>query len=95
MAKATHLIFSLFNVTLGQKVPFGIPQYVQYILHGLTCALSFVFHSYVFADSKNGWFGAGLHVMEFPFILYQLQYFDYAVAFQILLDPNWVVTGWM
>ena len=33
MAKATGLIFQ-FDVTSAQQVPFGIPQYVQYILHG-------------------------------------------------------------
>ena len=35
-AKATGLIFSLFDVALPQQVSFGIPQYVQCILHGLT-----------------------------------------------------------
>ena len=39
MAKATGLIFSLFNVASAQQVPFGIPQYVQCILHGLTSVL--------------------------------------------------------
>jgi len=38
MAKAVHLIFSLFHIALAQEVPFGILQYVQYIS-------SFVFHS--------------------------------------------------
>ena len=36
MAKATGLIFSLFNVASAREVPFGILQYVQCILHGLT-----------------------------------------------------------
>ena len=35
-AKATGLIFSLFDVASAGHVPFGIPQYVQCILHGLT-----------------------------------------------------------
>jgi len=39
MAKATDLIFLLFNVALAREVPFAIPLYVQYILHGLTMAL--------------------------------------------------------
>ena len=43
-AKATGLIFSLFEVTSAQQVPFGIPQYVQCILHGLT-SVPFVSHS--------------------------------------------------
>ena len=36
MAKATGLIFSLFDVTSARQVPFGIPQYIHSILHGLT-----------------------------------------------------------
>jgi len=51
MAKATHLIFSLFDVTPAWVVPFGILQYVQYILHGLTIALLFV--PFIFTDSKK------------------------------------------
>ena len=39
MAKATGLIFSLFDIASAQEVPFGIPQYVQCILHGLTSFL--------------------------------------------------------
>ena len=38
-AKATDLIFSLFNIASAGCMPFGIPQYVQYILHGLTSFL--------------------------------------------------------
>ena len=38
-AKATGLIFSLFNVSSARQVPFCIPQYVQCILHGLTSVL--------------------------------------------------------
>ena len=38
-AKATGLIFSLFNIASAQEVPFGIPQYIQCILHGLTSVL--------------------------------------------------------
>ena len=50
MAKATGLTFSLFDVASTQEVPFGIPQYIQYILHGLTCVLLCV--PFIFADSK-------------------------------------------
>ena len=35
-AKASDLIFSLLDVTLAREVPFGIPQYEQCILQGLT-----------------------------------------------------------
>ena len=38
-AKATGLIFSLFDITSAREVPFGTPQYVQCILHGLTGVL--------------------------------------------------------
>jgi len=39
MAKATGLIHLLFDITSAQKVPFAIPLYIKYILHGLTNAL--------------------------------------------------------
>ena len=51
MAKATGLIFSLFDVALAREVPFGIPQYVQCILHGLTSVLLCV--PFIFADSEK------------------------------------------
>ena len=39
MAMVTGLIFSLFNVASVREVPFGILQYVQCILSGLTSVL--------------------------------------------------------
>jgi len=39
MVNAIGLIFSLFDTTLVLEVPFGMPPYVQCILHGLTSAL--------------------------------------------------------
>ena len=33
MAKAMGLIFSLFDITSAREVPFGIPQYIQCVLH--------------------------------------------------------------
>jgi len=33
--------FLLFDVASALAVPFGIPQYVQCILHGLTCIIIF------------------------------------------------------
>ena len=50
-AKATGLTFSLFDIPLAREVPFGIPQYVQYILHGLTSVLLCV--PFIFADSEK------------------------------------------
>jgi len=42
MAKETRLIILLFDIASAQEVPFGIPQYIQYILHGLTSAVPFM-----------------------------------------------------
>ena len=50
-AKATSLTFSLFDVAWAQEVPFGIPQYVQCVLHGLTSVLLCV--PFIFADSEK------------------------------------------
>ena len=55
-AKATDLIFSLFNVASAREVPFGFPQYIQYILHGLASVLLFV--PFIFADSEKCRFGS-------------------------------------
>ena len=54
-AKATGLIVSLFDIASAQQVPFGIPQYAQCILHGLTSVLLCV--PFIFADSKKCQFG--------------------------------------
>jgi len=51
MAKATGLIFSLFDVASAREVPFGIPQYMQGILQGLTSVLLCV--PFIFADSEK------------------------------------------
>ena len=54
-AKATGLIFSLFDVASARQVPFGIPQYTQCILHGLNSVLLCV--PFIFADSEKCRFG--------------------------------------
>ena len=54
-AKAMDLIFSLFDVSLAQEVPFSIPQYIQCILQGPTSVLLCV--PFIFADSKKCQFG--------------------------------------
>ena len=51
MAKAMDLIFSLFDYASSQDVPFGIPQYVQCMHHGLTFVLLCV--PFLFADSPR------------------------------------------
>ena len=55
-AKAMGLIISLFDIALAQEVPFGIPQYIQYILHGLTSVLLCV--PFIFVDSEKCQFGS-------------------------------------
>ena len=54
-AKAMGLIVSLFDIASAQQMPFGIPQYVQRILHGLTSVLLCV--PFIFADSEKCRFG--------------------------------------
>ena len=44
-AKAMGLVFSLFDMASTDHMAFGIPQYVQCILHGLNSVLPFVSHS--------------------------------------------------
>ena len=51
MAKATGMIFSLFDIASAQEMPFNIPQYVQCILHGLTSVLLCVL--FIFANSES------------------------------------------
>ena len=57
-AKTMGLIFSLFDVASAQEVPFGIRQYVQHILHGLTSVLLCV--PFIFADSERYRFGSSM-----------------------------------
>ena len=50
-ARATGMIFSLFNVASAQEVPFGILQYVQCLLQELTSVLLCV--PFIIADSEK------------------------------------------
>ena len=52
-AKAMGLIFSLFDIASAREVPFGIPQYIQCILHGLTSVLLVSHSSLLIAKSVN------------------------------------------
>ena len=54
------LIFSPFDVASSQEVPFGIPQYIQCILHGLTSVLLCV--PFIFADNETCTKGVNLAV---------------------------------
>ena len=54
-AKAMALILSLFDVASARLVPFGILQYIQCILHGLTSVLLCV--PFNFADREKCQFG--------------------------------------
>ena len=86
-AKATGLIFSLFDITSAGHMPYGIPQYVQCILHGLTSVLLCV--PFMYADSERCRFGGSAR--WFPFTteiirIFHSGYFDCRGAFQIVLD---------
>ena len=93
-AKTTDLIFSLFGVTSTRQVPFGIPQYVQYILHGLTSLLLCV--PFIFADSEKYRFGDS--TCWLPFVreivcISHSGYFDSRGTLQTVFDPYCWVTG--
>jgi len=60
MAKAMGLIFSLFDVTSAQEVPFAIPLYIQCVLHGPCTALLCV--PFIFVHHEKCLF-SGRHVM--------------------------------
>jgi len=63
MAKATGLIFSLFNVTSAREVPFAILLYIQCILHGLTTALLCV--PLIFVHHEKVWIARdGFHLLQ-------------------------------
>ena len=49
-ARATSLIFSLFDIASARQVHFGIPQYIQCTYHGLTFVPMCPF---LFADSPR------------------------------------------
>ena len=82
MDKATGLTFSLFDAASAGHVPFGIPQYVQRILHGLTSVLLCV--PFIFADSKRCRFSDSTWWL--PFVteiirIFRSGYFDCRGAF--------------
>ena len=92
--KATGLIFSLFDVALARQVPFGIPQYVQCIIHGLTSVLLCV--PFIFADSEKCRFGDSMLWLSFVMEIVRIchsGYFDIRGAFQTVLDLYCCVTG--
>ena len=94
MAKTTGLIFSLFDFALAQLVPFGMPQYVQCILHGLTSDLLCV--PFNFADSESVDLVVA-HDVELPFIteivrIFRSGHFHSRGAFQTVLDSYCCVT---
>jgi len=60
MAKATGLIFLLFDITSIREVPFAIPLYIQCTLHGHTSALLCV--PFIFAHREKCQF-CGRHGM--------------------------------
>ena len=82
-AKATGLIFfTLFDVASAREMPFGIPQYVQHVLHGLTSVL--LCASLLTAKSVE-------LVVALPFVMevvriFHSSYFDCRGAFRTVLD---------
>ena len=86
-AKATGLIFSLFNVTSAQEVLLGLLQYIQCIVHGLTGVLPFIF-----ADSKKFQFGSSSFCNR-NCLFFHSGYFDCRGAFRTVLDLYCHVMG--
>ena len=85
-AKAMGLIISLFDATLAQEVPFGIPQYVQCVLHGLTSVLLCV--PYIITDRKS--VDLAVACNGFPSVteiihIFHSDYFDCGGAFRTVL----------
>ena len=79
------LIFSLFDVA---SAAFGIPQYVQYILHGLTSVLLCVPSSLLTVKGVNL---AVVHDAWLPFVMEIISifcsgYFDCRGAVRTVLD---------
>ena len=86
-AKGTGLISALFDMASVGYVPFGIPQYVQCILHGLTSVLLCV--PFIFADSGRCRFGGSVRWLPFvteTVCIFHSGYFDCRGAFQAVLD---------
>ena len=88
-AKATGLIFSLFDVSSAREVPLGTPQYVQCILHGLTSVSLCV--PFIFSDSKICQFGGSTSWL--PFVteiirIFHSGYFDCRGVFEQFLIRN-------
>ena len=86
-AKATGLILSLFDIVLAQEVPFGILQYIQCILHGLSSVLFCV--PFILADSERCRFGGSTRWLPFEMeivCIFHSGYFDCRGAFQTALD---------
>ena len=78
--KAMGLIISLFNVASAEHVPFGIPQYVQCILHRPPL---------IFANSERCRFDGSARWL--PFVMeiartFLSGYFDCRDAFCTVLD---------
>ena len=65
-AKATGLTISLFHIASAGHMSFGILQYIQCILHGLTSV--FLCVPFIFADSERYQFSSSTWYRWFPFI---------------------------
>jgi len=94
MAKATHWFFHCSTSLWPERCLLAYwSMYNTFFMYLRTSALL-----YVSFDSEKCQFGGcmwwlSLHSRKIS-IFFLLGYFDYTVAFQILLDPYCVVTGW-
>ena len=65
MANTTSLTFALFDIPSSLDVPFGIPQYIKCMHHGLT----FVFLCVSFLSVTAKGVNQGSMIHGFPFVL--------------------------
>jgi len=94
MARATGLIFSLFDVTSAREVPFDILQYVQCILQGLTSVLLCIPSIFAHSESINlviagNGFLCVTEIVRFS----HSDYLDYSGVFQTVLGSYCCVTS--
>ena len=85
--------FSLFDVASAWEVLFGMLQYIQYILHGLTSVLlcvPFIFAGVNLEVPHHG----SLCVIKIDHI-FQSNYIAYKSTFRIVLDLHCSVMSWV
>ena len=86
------MILPLFDVASAREVPFGIPQFVQCILYGLTSVLLCV--SFIFADIEMVAAHDGFLCITEIVHIFHSGYLDYRGAFPTALDSYCCVISW-